>query len=208
MEKLLLRLCAACLSLLAITACQAQPPVPAAPDTPAQPSPRMALPANGEKPGTVIQCVRWPCPGDPLDSPTGHVVRKLYRQFPRFHADPEPARALLSDGLLALLQKDAACADENGMCAIEADPWTAAQDGDHAEPLHYRRLALEKDADGNEVAASVELCYRFTLGETAEQRCAVLNLTRGPRTAWKVDDLVSPDGQSLRATLQAYRYPR
>ncbi|MCL7713341.1 hypothetical protein [Stenotrophomonas mori] len=171
-------------------------------------SPRMVLPAHGGTPGTLIQCVRWPCPGDPLDSPTGHVVRALYRQFPRFHADPEPARALLSDGLLALLRKDAACAAGNGRCAIEADPWTAARDGDPAGPLHYRRLGVEKDAEGHDVAARVELCYRSTLGESPEPHCVVLSLTRGPRTAWQLDDLVSPDGQSLRGALQAYHYPR
>lgn len=213
MSKHLLPLIAACLPLVASSACQAQPsassPLPqqAAPAqaVPAA-TPRIQLPTDSGKSGR-IQCVRWPCPGDPLDSPTGHVVRKLYRQFPQFYAEPEPARVLLSDGLFVLLQKEAACMDENGMCAIEADPWTAAQDGDHGDPLHYRHLSRQKDDDGNEVAASVELCCQFTLGGASEQRCVVLKLVRGPRTPWKVDDLVSPDGQSLRETLQGYPYP-
>lgn len=122
---------------------------------------------------------------------------------PDFYLDPGRHARQLSPRLRVLLQREQRCAQQHGQCAIGADPWLAAQDGDMRDPV-FQPAALGR------VQSQVGVCYRFTLGgeEAGPQpRCASLNLLIDAHGQWTLDDLVSPDGTSLADMLFQHRYP-
>ena len=148
-----------------------------------------------------IQCARVPC-GDTPPASARSRARELFERYPGFAFDPAPAGALLTPALHALLQRDQACADEHGMCAIGADPWSAAQDGQMGEALGYRTLEVQRRVMGSPTHARVEVCFRFILEpQSPQQRCATLAMERRLHGPWQVDDLVDAQGQSLRQLL-------
>lgn len=155
-----------------------------------------------------IRCVRAPC-GDLPPVSAANRVFALYHAFPDFYLAPDAAATLLTPSLKALIDKDVACADREGMCAIGADPWMAAQDGERQSPVEFATSDVRYMATGVPSAASVEVCFNFVLeghaghaGHAGQRRCAVVRVTRTAGEQWRVDDLVDPDGQSLRALLQ------
>lgn len=149
-----------------------------------------------------IRCVRAPC-GDLPPVSAANRVFALYHAFPDFYLAPDAAAALLTPSLKALIDKDVACAAREGMCAIGADPWMAAQDGERQSPVEFATSDVRYMAAGVPSAARVQVCFNFVLeGHAGQRRCAVVRVTRTVGEQWRVDDLVDPDGQSLRALLQ------
>ena len=149
-----------------------------------------------------IRCARVPCGDTPLVS-AASVARELYEQAATFYVDPVLAGDRLTPELRSLIERDQACAAEQGMCAIGADPWSAAQDGERGDPVTYRTFDVERRIKDSPTAAKVEVCFSFVLDPQApEQRCAVLVMERALRTPWRVADLIDPDGQSLRELLR------
>lgn len=150
-----------------------------------------------------IQCARVPC-GDTPPASARSVARALYERHTDFFLEPDAAHAVLTPGLHALLVREHACARAHGMCAIAADPWSAAQDGVRGAAIDYRTLQVERRVMGSPTHARVQVCFEFVLHPQAPAtRCAIVVVTRRLHVPWQVDDLVDPDGQSLRALLQA-----
>ena len=180
---------------------QAGPSAPAAPATPLPPASDGNANLDPDMLPPRIQCARVPC-GDTPPASARSRARELFEQYPGFAFDPAPAGALLTPALHALLQRDQACADEHGMCAIGADPWSAAQDGQMGEALGYRTLEVQRRVMGSPTHARVEVCFRFILEpQSPQQRCATLAMERRLHGPWQVDDLVDAQGQSLRQLL-------
>lgn len=128
------------------------------------------------------------------------LVETLRTQAYLFYVDADLARPYVSDGLHAALVRDAECTRDEGMCAISADPWIDAQDGEIAAPVTARETARSDDT------ATVALCFDFALGETREPQCATFAIVRDANTCWVVDDLVAASGTSLRSTFAGYPY--
>jgi len=135
-------------------------------------------------------------PSDPVA-----VAQSLYAGHHDFYVADAPDAAVLSPQLLALLQRDWRCQAPGDECAISADPWTAAQEGEALPPVRYR---LHSDDAGQ---AIVEMRYPFgwadDMAAATEQKTLVV-LVRG-KSGWLLDDL-RVGGQSLSKILRDYDY--
>lgn len=117
-----------------------------------------------------------------------------------FYLHPEKAGAAVSPHLLELLKREEKCSD-GYICAIEADPWTDAQDGDVSEPITFE---IDSHAEGKDV---VRMCYRFVLdARRPKSECSRVVVSKTADGRWLVDDLIAPDGKSLRHLLETYPY--
>lgn len=124
----------------------------------------------------------------------------LYRSAPDFyHAQPDKTHSLLSKRLGYLLSKEYQCAD-GVICAIDANPWTDAQNGEILEPTF-------REVSHADTSSHIRMCYRLSLASTQlKQRCATIVVVRDATGHWLIDDLVSPSGISLQHTLESFDY--
>ena len=135
-----------------------------------------------------------PCATDPAA-----FARGFFDGHRNFYADYSLAGPeVVTEGLRALLLKEFECAVQEGLCNLEADPWTAAQDGEIGEPLVFKASSVTG------TAATVTLSYSFVLdpdgpGVPRETRLKLERATAG--TCWQVADLITPAGESLAALL-------
>lgn len=127
------------------------------------------------------------------------AAEQLYVAFKDFHQRPDAAAALLSPRFLRLLERDRACSEVE-QCAISADPWSGAQDGEILPPVTFAQLP------GTKRSALVRACYRFSLDATRNEMCAVVVTMRDAKGCWRVDDVKAPDDTSLRRALSDYDY--
>ncbi len=128
------------------------------------------------------------------------TARRFYSAHRNFYAE-ETTRIgqLASPRLLAALDKELKCS-RGEICAIEADPWMDAQDGDMAQPVNF---AL---ASNSGLLAKVRMTYTFVLSRSQRRQQAVtLVLQReSPSGCWLIGDLVGPKGKSLVSTLEKW----
>ena len=108
----------------------------------------------------------------------------------------------LSASLYGLLRADWKCQDvEKGACALDADPWINAQDGEQLSPINF----VLSSSVGSK--ATVRMNYRFGWSDTsnpppvpAETR---MEFSRDAKTGcWQLDDLVGREGVSLKRVLK------
>ena len=117
--------------------------------------------------------------------------------------DPAKSKGLLDSRLSDRLAKNYAC-EADGVCAIEADTWTGAQDGAVAEPITFSLV----DAGSSSVTqAKVRIDFTFVLeGNKPQPESAILEFARdGGGQCWKLLDMTSADGQSLLQQLIDYQ---
>jgi len=118
--------------------------------------------------------------------------------------DPAKSEGLLDERLSDRLAKNFAC-EQDGICALEADTWTGAQDGAVAEPITITYL---DDAAAKSIRQTkVRVAYTFVLeGQKPEPMSTVLEFARsGDGQCWKLFDMTSADGQSLIQQLIDYQ---
>lgn len=120
--------------------------------------------------------------------------------------DPAKSEGLLDPRLIGWLAKNYAC-ETDGVCALEADTWTGAQDGAVAEPITIS--LLDESAAPSVTDVKVRFAYQFVLeGQKPEPESTVLEFTRaGEGQCWQLIDMTSADGQSLLQQLADYKYP-
>ena len=110
----------------------------------------------------------------------------------------------VSPELYALLRAEWRCQDaEEGLCALDADPWLNAQDGEELGPLAFTIVSR------TEVAAAVRMSYRFGWKDVTNPRPVPaetkIELVRDAATGcWLLDDLIGREGRSLKKQLQDY----
>ena len=131
------------------------------------------------------------------------VARDLYTGHHFFYTFESGDLALLSPKLAGLLKQDWHCQEPGDQCAIGADPWINAQDGDALEPIEY--VLLTSDA----TTATVEMKYRLGWAEIANEatpQTTRLQLVRSDAAGcWLLDDL-RVGTVSLQAILADYEY--
>jgi hypothetical protein len=110
----------------------------------------------------------------------------------------------LSPALYALLRADWECQKvEEGICALDADPWLNAQDGEELPPVNFLLTSTVSSK------ATVTMTFRFGWQDTnspvpvpAEAR---LELSRDAQSGcWQLDDLIGRKGVSLKKQLKDY----
>ena len=113
-------------------------------------------------------------------------------------------RRALSDELFALLKKEHECVvREQGVCALDADLWTETQDGRIVGPIAFQ------ESERGDASAVVKMKYKFSLednGSDAKNWTTTVRLTRKTqKSCWTVDDIIGPDGTSLKTSLLQYK---
>ncbi len=136
----------------------------------------------------------WNTPGHAqCASDPAKVAKTLYTQHHDFYLeDPKALSALVAPRLLMSLKLEHAC-PQGELCAIEAVPWTDAQDGEIVEPIYFK--TVEQTA----MNAVVEMRYTFVL-DKSDQRQQQIHLVfeRSKLSAcWLLSDLVGSRGNSL-----------
>jgi hypothetical protein len=143
-----------------------------------------------------------------LGSDALQAAKALYlHDYDFASADPATSAGLLDPRLSDWLAKNWAC-EKDGVCALETDSWTGAQDGAVAEPITITLM----DADGGTTPitdAKVRFAFMFDLGagEKRTPESAILKFARdGEGQCWKLLDMTSATGQSLLDQLTHYQY--
>jgi hypothetical protein len=126
---------------------------------------------------------------------TGEWIYRNHREF--YLTNTQGVSALLTKEFYALLARDWRCESSGDICAIDAVPWTNAQDGEALPPIRFELLK----SSGN--AAMVAMHYQFGWKDSGAPapvpRTAVLRLRRAASNGcWLLDDLVGGNGWSMR----------
>lgn len=127
-------------------------------------------------------------------------AKTFYAKHADFHFE-NPARieSIVTPRLLSALKREYKCAKWN-ICAIEAIPWTDAQDGDVGKPITFQTT------ENSEVQASVKMSYTFVLSKTEKrQQSVLLKFQRSSADGcWLLSDMISPRGVSLVTHLEKW----
>ncbi|MEO5349087.1 MAG: hypothetical protein H7836_05525 [Magnetococcus sp. YQC-3] len=150
----------------------------------------MALPAQAEE---TVACLGHA----PLAA--AESLYKKHRAFTR--QEPKKLQNIVTTGFLDSLSFEYRCRMGGELCAIEADPWSGAQDGDIKPPISFRLRAANKHT------ASVEMHYALVIDKARqEMRTATIQLERNnAQECWQVADLLAPGGSSTRQAIEAFR---
>nr|WP_252376797.1 hypothetical protein [Aeromonas hydrophila] len=105
-----------------------------------------------------------------------------------YYADPAPLKALLTPDFFAVLSSEAACNADGEVCAIDADPWINAQDGEVSEPVSFTL------ANQQEQGVTVRMQYLFALSDTQKEPQTVsLHFQKsGDNRCYLMDDFIPP----------------
>lgn len=128
------------------------------------------------------------------------VAERLY-QARDFYWRPQNLDGLLTPAFAHAVQAEIACAEREGICRLDYDPWTNAQDGDIQDKPRFTLVS------GGSLATVLEVRvdYRLALGAASEPGSLKIELRRRGNGCWAVSDLISPDGDSLFALLSEPR---
>lgn len=118
-----------------------------------------------------------------------------------YYADPVPLKALLTPDFFAVLSSEAECNADGEVCAIDADPWINAQDGEVSEPVSFT-LAKEQ-----EQGVTVRMHYLFALSDTQKEPQTVsLHFQKsGDNRCYLMDDFIPPGDGSLKQRLRQWQ---
>lgn len=141
------------------------------------------------------------CPANtPVDT-----ARWIYTQHADFYVKGKGGPQYLSATLFEWLKKDWACQASGDQCALSANPWTDAQDGDIQEPITWQQVSsVDKQVV---VEMNYLLGYRNAPAQPGVEQTTRLLLTRNPGTqCWVLDNLQGPGDLPLLEALQEFPY--
>jgi len=141
------------------------------------------------------------CPAaTPVDS-----ARWIYEKHQDFYVNGKGSADYLSKPLLTLLKRDWTCQGPGGdQCAIDANPWTDAQDGDVQKPIEWKLVST------SDKQAVVEMIYVLGYKDAPQQapmtQTSRLLLAKNANSCWVLDNLQGPQDNLLVETLQNFPY--
>lgn len=147
----------------------------------------------------ALSAFRMACAACASDDPAA-VAKSFYTKHAEFSSeDPAKIKTIITPRLFAALDQEYKCA-QGQICALEADPWTDAQDGDIGKPVEFAT------ASNSGVEATVSMTYPFILDKAHHQQKHVTLLLqrKAPTDCWLLGDLVGPRGESLVQTLEKW----
>lgn len=120
------------------------------------------------------------------------VAESFFAKHAQFASqNPSKIKAVVTSRFFNALEREYKCT-QDGVCAIESDPWTDAQDGHIGKPVAFATVS------NSGVEATVSMSYPFILDKNNEQKSATLVLQRdAPTACWLIGDLKGPLGESL-----------
>lgn len=134
-----------------------------------------------------------------VDDPAA-VAKSFYAKHAQFSSeDPAKIKTVITSRLFAALDQEYKCA-QGQICALEADPWTDAQDGDIGKPVEFATV------NDSGVEATVSMTYPFILDKThrQQQRVTLHFQRKSPADCWLFSDLVGPRGESLVENIEKW----
>ncbi|WNW10552.1 DUF3828 domain-containing protein [Pseudomonas sp. DTU_2021_1001937_2_SI_NGA_ILE_001] len=140
----------------------------------------------------------------PANTPAD-TARWIFTQHADFYVKGKGGPQYLSANLLDWLKKDWACQANGDMCAISADPWTDAQDGEVQQPVTWKQVS---NADGQAVVEmSYLLGYKNAPAQQGVEQTTRLLLVKSPASqCWVLDNLQGPGDRPLLDALQEFPY--
>jgi hypothetical protein len=140
-----------------------------------------------------------------LGSDALQAAKALYLHDYGFsYNDLAKSEGFLDPRLSDRLAKNMAC-EKDGVCALETDSWTGAQDGSVAEPITIN--FMDDGSSTSTTDVKVRFAFQFDLGDQKpEPKSAILEFTReGEGQCWKLLDMTSATGYSLLQQLIDYQ---
>lgn len=128
------------------------------------------------------------------------ISKSFYTRHAQFSSEnPAKIKAIVTSRFFDALDREYKCA-QGQVCAIEADPWTDAQDGEIGKPVEFATVS------NSGAEATVSMTYTFVLDKAhREPRSAKLLFQRkSPTECWLVSDLVGPRGESLVQSVEKW----
>lgn len=120
-------------------------------------------------------------------------AQRLYAKHYNFYSTGGPGlKTLVSPALYRALRNHYRC---EGVCHLDYEPWLGAQDGEIGPPVTFNANKVDKSG------ATVEMHYQFLIATTVPpkpQRVILRLKPSAPPQCWRLDDLVTPLGDSLR----------
>lgn len=128
-----------------------------------------------------------------------NAARAIVKDHHYFYSEnPKNFSAILSPKFLRLLEKNYQCSQE-GVCALEADPWTDAQDGEAVPP--YRFTTISRSAHHSVVRVS----FNFNNGPSSSRKTVLLSFERASaKSCWVLTNFKSPSGHALSEVIEKY----
>lgn len=128
------------------------------------------------------------------------AANDFYRTHANFHCtDPSAIRDRITPRFFKALKSEFAV-PKGELGAIEADPWTDAQDGEIHPPVTFTCLS------NSSKKASVQMSYIFFIDKNRSWlQTVIINLEKDPTsTRWLISDLTTPHGGSLLNLIEKY----
>lgn len=142
----------------------------------------------------IIISIIYPIIGAELSDCRNSSPNDLAKHFFEIHnnfycKDPNQFRDAISPRFFAALEKEYRCISIPEVCAIEAVPWIAAQDGEIGGPIRFKTL-YESDTK-----ADVEINYKLVLTpDRSWERSSTLHFIRQDKNScWIISDITMPE---------------
>lgn len=121
------------------------------------------------------------------------VAKSFYTKHPEFASEnPVKIKTVITARFFSALDREYKCS-QGEVCAIEADPWTDAQDGKIGKPVEFETVS------NSDLETVVAMTFPFILDKSHhEQMRAKIVLQRKTTTeCWLIGDIADPHGDSL-----------
>jgi len=128
------------------------------------------------------------------------VAKAFYSKHANFYfEDPIKIESLIAPRLFAALSREYKCA-KGDICAIDAVPWTNAQDGDVGNPVEFRAIK------STPTQSTVRMTYPYIISKTQrrQQHVTLILERKSSSECWLFADLVPPRGKSLVESIEKW----
>ena len=128
------------------------------------------------------------------------VAESFFGKHAQFSSEnPSKIKGVVTPRFFDALDREYKCA-QGQECAIEADPWTDAQDGRIGKPVVFTTVS------NSGTDASIAMTYPFILDKThrSEKRATLVLRRESANECWLIGDLLSPSGESLLQNVEKW----
>jgi hypothetical protein len=121
------------------------------------------------------------------------IAERFYSAHADFYyANPDEIKDVISNRFFIAMEKEYKC-KQGELCAIEANPWTDAQDGDMGKPVVFTTVSI------SEKKVLIQMDYTFMLSdiERRVQKVTLVFERLDTNACWLLSDFITPSGGSL-----------
>ncbi|MGY3895891.1 hypothetical protein [Aeromonas enterica] len=137
------------------------------------------------------------------DNKTALTLAKAFWREHRdfYYTEPDNIKDLLTPDFFTVLSSEARCNADGEACALDADPWINAQDGEVTDPISFSLVSHTVDS------VTVGMTYLFALSDTQkEPQTVTFHFQKsGDSRCFLMDDFIPPGDNSLKQRLQRWQ---